>query len=134
MPIGLYPDDIAINPGVNKVYVATTDTTTNSANIVIIDCTNNMKTNTITLPNTHPQITIDNKTNTIYVSNLGSNTISIIDSNNLNNIKNVKMGPSPFDLAVNPNTDMVYVTNKGSNTVSVIDGKTKSVVGNVTVG
>lgn len=40
LPIGgMRPNDIVINPRTNQVYV----TTTNSANIVVIDCTNNTK-------------------------------------------------------------------------------------------
>jgi YVTN family beta-propeller protein len=135
LPIGgPNPDDIAVNPVVNKVYVTTTDITTKSANIAVIDCTTNTKTNNITLTNTpHPQLATDPQTKMVYVSNPGSNLVYAMraDGNNLTKIKNMTVGSHPYDIAVNPNSHMVYVTNTGSNTVSVIDGKTNTVTSNI---
>src|SRR5215469_9950591 len=75
-------------------------------------------------------------TNEIYVTKLGSNTVSKINSNT-GNVTNIRFetfpngtssngtfpnGTSPNRIAINPETNKIYVANSGSNTVSVIDG------------
>ena len=59
---------VAINPNKNKVYIATTNETKNSANIAIMDCSTDRITEKITLPNTiHPQLVlIINQTRSMY--------------------------------------------------------------------
>ena len=61
----------------------------------------------------------DNKN--IYVANVISNSISVIDSN-VNEVTNdIEVGINPVDLEFNPSTNYIYVANEGSNPVSVID-------------
>ena len=96
-------------------------------------------------------ISIDLKTNMVYVSNYGSNTVSVIDGNynnkdifaniqdflgrlifgsnyNKNSIVSntvvatIPVGNHPTSISVNPKTGMVYVANRGDDTVSVING------------
>jgi YVTN family beta-propeller protein len=75
---------------------------------------------------THPSgITIatsqDNKTKTVYVTNKGSNSVSIIDGTT-NMVKKVlPVGQEPSDIDINSNTKKLYVSNSLSNTISVID-------------
>jgi len=76
----------------------------------------------------------DPNTNTIYVANLRSNSVSVINGFTDTVVKNIMVGNSPTSVAVNPNTEKIYVANRDSNTVSVIDGSTKNVVTNITVG
>jgi len=81
-------------------------------------------------------IAVNPTTNEIYVTNLGSNTVSKINSNT-GNVTNIRFetspngtspngispnGTSPNRIAINPETNKIYVANSGSNTVSVIDG------------
>jgi YVTN family beta-propeller protein len=73
-------------------------------------------------------------TNTIYVANKGSNSVSVIGQDCKKGVQNIVVGKDPLDLAVNPNSNTIYVANSGDNTVSVIDGKTNAVVKTVQVG
>ena len=75
-------------------------------------------------------IAVDERTDTVYVANAGSNTVSIIDGATCNARDHagcgqvpttVAVGAFPFRLALDDRTDTIYVANVGSNTVSVID-------------
>ena len=68
-------------------------------------------------------------TNRIYVANIGSNTVSVIDSATNGVIATVPVGVNPFGVAVNSATNRIYVVNAGANTVSVINGATNTVIG-----
>lgn len=69
-----------------------------------------------------------------YISNSGSNSVSVIDlaSNTVKAI--VPVGTLPFGVAANAAGTRVYVSNNGSNTVSVIDTATNTVTATISVG
>ena len=69
-----------------------------------------------------------------YVSNRGSNTVSVIDTTNNTVISTVPVGKAPWGVAVSPGGKMVYVGNNNSNNVSVIDTVTGNVTDSVNVG
>jgi DNA-binding beta-propeller fold protein YncE len=89
-------------------------------------------------------IALDQATDTIYVANSNSNTVSVINGATCNAQRTsgcshpppaVRVGNNPVDVAVNQATDTVYVANWGNGagtTVSVIDGQTCN--GQVTSG
>ena len=54
-----------------------------------------------------------------YISNSGSNTVSVIDTATNTVTANVAVGAEPTGVAVNAFGTRVYVTNEGSGTVSV---------------
>ena len=56
-----------------------------------------------------------------YVSNSGSNTVSVLDLVYLRPDRTLQVGAGPSALAVNPVRDEVYIVNTQSGTVSVID-------------
>jgi YVTN family beta-propeller protein len=68
----------------------------------------------------------------IYVANLDSGSISVIDANNNTKIKDIPVGIGPRYMAVNFHPGTIYVANYGSGTVSVIDGVTDKVVAGIT--
>jgi YVTN family beta-propeller protein len=73
----------------------------------------------------------DYATQTLYVTNSGSGTVSVINmaqcnSHNVSGCRRdnatIHVGKLPLGLAVDQATDTVYVANAGDNTVSVING------------
>jgi YVTN family beta-propeller protein len=81
---------------------------------------------TIPVGITPDAIAVNRVTDKIYVANLNSGTVSIIDGTN-NTVRNVKVGVLPGAIAINSKTNMIYVANYGidpkvNDTVSVIDG------------
>ncbi|HEY7080890.1 MAG TPA: YncE family protein, partial [Nitrososphaeraceae archaeon] len=56
----------------------------------------------------------------MYVTNFGSNTVSVIDTTTNTVVATITVGSAPQFIAFNPNNGHMYVTNRGSNNVSVI--------------
>ncbi|MBI1746574.1 MAG: beta-propeller fold lactonase family protein [Acidobacteria bacterium] len=69
-----------------------------------------------------------------YVTNSGSNTVSIIDIDNNTVVGTVSVGTRPSSLSITPDGTRVYVVNTGSNNVSVIDTATNRVIATISVG
>jgi DNA-binding beta-propeller fold protein YncE len=130
-PIGVAVDDqthtvYAVNGGSNTVAVinsATCNATDNGG------CA--AKPALVNVPGGPEFLAIDPQTNTIYVADTGSGTVSVIDGNTCNASDTsgcttapatVNVGAGAFPIAVDPGTNTVYV---GVNTgVAVIDGQT----------
>ena len=84
-------------------------------------------------------IAINPGTNLIYVANIGSDTVSVIDGSTSSVVATVDVGSGPSAIAVNPSTNLIYVINTIYShnincSVSVIDGSTSSVVHTLYVG
>ena len=69
-----------------------------------------------------------------YITNAGSNTVSVLNTSSNSVTATIPVGPNPVSVAVSPSGSRAYVTNAGSNSVSVIDTGALTVTQNVTVG
>lgn len=78
-------------------------------------------------------ISVNPNTNMIYVTNYGSNNVSIINGSSNTVTTTIPVGTNPDGIIFNSNTDVVYVTNSGSNDISVIDGSTNTVSATINV-
>ena len=84
---------------------------------------------TIPVGNTPSDITVNDFTNRIYVSNGGSNSVTVIDGATNTVIGSpIPVGNAPGGIAVNPITNKVYVKNFNSGTISVISGSSNTVI------
>jgi YVTN family beta-propeller protein len=68
-----------------------------------------------------------------YISNGGSNTVTVLDLVNMRQDRVLAVGVNPSGVAVNPNRNEVYVVNSGSGTVSVINAETNTVTATISV-
>lgn len=68
-----------------------------------------------------------------YVSNGGSDTVTVLDLVYLRQDRTLQVGAQPSGMAVNPKRDEVYVVNTRSGSVSVIDTDTNQVVATIPV-
>ena len=68
------------------------------------------------------------------VSNSGSNTVSVINTNFNVAVAYIPVGKGPLGIAYDSGNGMVYVSNSGSNSVSVINTSTNTVVATIPVG
>ncbi|MFF3159277.1 putative Ig domain-containing protein, partial [Streptomyces sp. NPDC057910] len=68
-----------------------------------------------------------------YVTNNGSNNVSVIDTGSNTVTATVPVGTTPQGVAVTPDGTHAYVTNNGSNNVSVIDTGSNTVTATVPV-
>jgi YVTN family beta-propeller protein len=68
-----------------------------------------------------------------YISNGGSNTVTVLDLVNMRQDRVIAVGSNPSGLGVNPRRNEVYVVNSGSGTVSVIDAERNTVAATMRV-
>jgi YVTN family beta-propeller protein len=68
-----------------------------------------------------------------YISNGGSNTVTVLDVVNMRQDRVIAVGSGPSGLAVNPRRNEVYVVNSGSDTVTVINAETNTVAATIRV-
>jgi len=69
-----------------------------------------------------------------YITNMGSNTTSVIDIANNTVTATVPVGSGPEGVAVSPDGSKVYVANNESNDISVINTTDNTVIATVPVG
>jgi YVTN family beta-propeller protein len=113
-----------------------TDWTDNLVQVVDIDATGQQLVASIPVGNSPVEIAALGDGSQVYVSNQGSNSVSVIDTGLttgvIQKIADVAVGESPEGLAVR--LSRVYVANTGSDTVSVIDKDQLAVVATIGVG
>lgn len=68
-----------------------------------------------------------------YVTNGGSNSVTVLDVVNLRQERVVPVGKSPTGIGVNPRRNEVYIVNSAGNSVSVIDTQTNRAVATIVV-
>jgi len=69
-----------------------------------------------------------------YITNLGSNTVSVIDTKTNKVTATIPVGAGPLGVAVSPDGSKVYVTSFNLNNVSVIAAASNTVIATITVG
>jgi YVTN family beta-propeller protein len=68
-----------------------------------------------------------------YISNGGSNTVTVLDLVYLRQDRTLQVGNNPINLATNPVRNEVYVVNTQSATISVIDAETNRIAATIAV-
>jgi YVTN family beta-propeller protein len=140
IPVGNGPQTTALDPATHTLYevngndntLSVIDTATCNA-IITISCGETPP--TVQTGSGPVSVAVDQITDTIYVTNSGDNTVSVINGATCNAqntsgcglTTTVNVGSVPVALDVNQATDTVYVANWGNGTgttVSVINGAT----------
>jgi DNA-binding beta-propeller fold protein YncE len=99
VPVGSFPEDIAVNPVTNKIYVPNEGGVSNvNGTVTVIDGATNATT-TVTVGEVPDAVAVDSVTNKIYVANYGNllgppgtSTVSVIDGVNNDVIATVSTG------------------------------------------
>lgn len=105
--------------------------------VSVIDASTNAIITTLSLgSNTHPyNVTVSRDYNRVFVSNQGTNTVSVIYMPTDNGQYATITGFSnPGAIAIGPGNVTGYVANTGSNTVSIIENINYTINGSITVG
>lgn len=69
-----------------------------------------------------------------YVSNLSSNTVSVINTANSSIVTQISVPMGPTGMVVSPDASTVYVASQSANTVSIINTSSNSIAGSISVG
>ncbi len=113
------PNCIGVNPRTNRIYVGYT---TNRISI-INGISNELLGDVEGYPGHTPSgIAANIITNRIYVTNLASDDVSVINGSTDRALEKVRVGSFPDAIGINPDTNFIYVANYEGNNVSVIDG------------
>jgi len=70
----------------------------------------------------------------VYVTNIGSSSVSVISTATNTVTANVSVGSQPGDVAITPNGEYAYVTDYGSDSISVINTATNKVTSTIPLG
>jgi len=125
--VGQRPVAVAASPTRNEVYVVNSGAAGGQGSLSVINAENNSVAATIPLHRQPVSMDVDAAHNLGYVSNSGSNTVSVIDLKARREVAQVGTGEQPVDAQVAPDGKTVVVANRGGNSVSIIDAATRSV-------
>ncbi len=132
IPTGKSPMDIAINQKTGMIYVPVNYNLGNS-DLDVLSNDGQLKA-VITVGNGPNAVDVNPVTNTIYVTNEGSNDVNVINGSTNQIISTIRTGKGPDAISVDPNTNKVYVANWYDGTLDVIDGKTNRISRVINVG
>ena len=153
--VGNQPNNIAVNPITNTIYVSSSgdcngsnSSNQTSSTICVIDYSTNstgmiddnenssfryILLDSIIVDKPVRELAVNPLTNTLYVSTYSSDTISVIDGSSNEIVRSIKVGNQPNNIAVNPLTNTLYVSTYSSDIISVIDGSSNEIIHKVKV-
>jgi YVTN family beta-propeller protein len=135
--VGVYPQFLAVDDRTHTVYVANGGSNT----VSVIDGRRCNASSTAGCRRVRASVrvgpvpftlAVNPATSSVYVTDLGAHTVSVIDGRTCNAAVTrgcgrrpveVNVGETPGGIAVNTRTNTVYVTGESSSDVSVIDGR-----------
>jgi YVTN family beta-propeller protein len=100
----------------------------------VIDAIDNHIIKTLKYASLPYDIVINPLTNKVYVSDLGKDSVLVLDGSNNTLVSTIPVGLNPSVLAINTQTNTIYVSNFSNDTVSVINGTSNKVETNIKVG
>ena len=100
----------------------------NSVTIVNVKGDANQKLASVPVGVEPQAVAITNDDKFAYVTNQGSQSVSVIDIAAAKEVQQIKVGVEPYGIALTPDGTRAYVVNGASRTVSVIDTGSKQVV------
>ena len=128
VPVGKYPQGVAVNPAGTAAYVANSETN----DVTVVD-TVTYRTTTIPVGTTPCGVAIHPDGTRIYVANVGdsTNTVSVIDRATNGVIDEVFCGNGSIAVTAHPNGKVVYVTNGADCSLAVLSTETHAVLDTV---
>src|SRR5437762_1855554 len=130
VPVGNFPNGVAVTPDGAHVYVANVVDGT----VSVIETAGNTVTATVPVGLFPFGVAVTPDGAHVYVANQGGGNVSVIATASNTVTATVTVGPSPTGVAVTPDGTRVYVANFNADTISVIATASNTVTATVTVG
>src|SRR5947207_164168 len=130
VPVGNFPNGVALTPDGAHVYVANVVDGT----VSVIETAGNTVTATVPVGLFPFGVAVTPDGAHVYVANQGGGNVSVIATASNTVTATVTVGPSPTGVAVTPDGTRVYVAKDGDGTVSVVDTASNGVMATVLVG
>ncbi len=130
-PNEISPEGGAYDPVTRQVFVAS-----GSANVSVIDAATATLVANVSVGGTTSSATFDPTTGQIYVTNLGSDNVSLLSEahGTWGLLANLSIGSPQRSAVYDPYAQQMFVTDELTGNVTAIDGADSSVIGNVSVG
>jgi serine/threonine-protein kinase len=123
------PQQLGVDPGTNALYVATV-----TESLSMINLTSRSAASTIPVGKVGViGLAVDPATHTVYTANIGTDSVSVIDTSTNTVTANIPAGRKPRSV-VDSGTQTLYTTNGDDQTVSVINPATRTVTATIPVG
>jgi YVTN family beta-propeller protein len=125
VPLGVKPTYSYLDPHLNRLYVTNTGDNT----VSVFDASNVNVANSPPIPSLSPPVAVGTAPTGIaalqdgsrfYVTNSGSNNVSVVSATSFAVLKTVDVGVNPIFVAADPTSTKVYVANQGGSSTSVI--------------
>lgn len=127
------PHDVAVTSDGRYALYTTAEAGANK--LVVFDLLGRQKAGEITVGSEPWSIILDPTGKLAFVTNHGSNTLSVVDVDRRREVANIPTGRQPRELVyVMRSGGLVYTTDFDDNAVSIVDATTRRVVGKVAVG
>jgi YVTN family beta-propeller protein len=128
-PVGKHAWGLTLNDATGAVYV----TRIENADVAVVGSASAASTS-FPAGEIPCAITVDPKTNTLYVADYGDNTVSVIDATTGKKLATIPVGHHPKAIAIDANSNSVFVANTSDGTVTVIDTTSNGVVATLPAG
>jgi YVTN family beta-propeller protein len=128
--LGLYPIGAAVDPILNRIYLANGGDNT----VSVLDGNTNLVIATVPVGPLPCAITVDPATGMVFVANANGNSVSVLNSQTASVVATIPVGAFPCAIAAMPQTNQIYVGNSGGSDISVIDELTNTVTTTISVG
>jgi YVTN family beta-propeller protein len=110
VPVGDHPNDIVVNPGVQKAYVSCAPVSGSRGRVYIISTGNNVVVDSPEVGVNPTRLVWDRTDNVIFVLNRLDPSLSVIDCNSNQVIDQRGLIQVPEDMLWNPISNKIYVT------------------------
>lgn len=130
VPVGSYPDAIAVDLAVGCVYISNWF----SDNVTVLDAGNGSFVASIPVGSEPDGVLYDPDSGLVYVANNGSDNLTLINPAHNAVIGSVSVGSEPGAMAYDSADSTIYVANEAGSNLTAIDAQTNSAVGSIEVG
>lgn len=120
---------VDVDTATDRVYVVSQD-----VGVLVFDGNMDSLVATIETGQTPSAVAVDSITDTVYVADYSSDTVTVINGTTDRVAATVPVGKNPYGIAVNPVTDGVYVADFASDDVDVVNGVNDLVVQTLPTG
>lgn len=128
---------VAVDDEGRTLYVTRMEQSGTGGTVVVLDMDTHQISDYIEVGEDPFDVALDQTTQTLYVANRWSDSVSVIDTSTNDVVATIDVGEHPFGIAVDSMARIVYVSNGMGpldGTISVIDTTTNEVIETIPVG
>lgn len=125
IPVGDFPEGVAVNPDNSKVYISNQ----NSNNVSVISTASNSVVSTITVGNSPESIIVSPNGSRVYVCNYLGASVSVINAATNTVVATIPVTGNPSGIAITNDGGKVFVSHVFDDRITVINTATNTVSG-----